>query len=388
MSDRWDEMEETRKLIEREMESFYRFLEPYQLFLDAKLEKYCFHLLRRRMKTHPLRAFFIRKIVEYSLEELGKTPDDHPTLYSFFTEKLGFILEVVLVIQYLHNQILDGKYGVTTIQDINRNLIAGNILREILFKYIWSETGVYAGTVSNTVAEIFLLVDLGQRIDKELNHYEAYQKNEWALLWENGLDTKIRLDCIQPVLEEVKSELSNKAEFVDFYFKRIYLTNVSLFTYSTQVTLQLLNVEGELKENILDFSSCYGLVVQVVNDVIDFSPPHAKAETVGKKSTDAYSDLRNKNITLPLIYHLEKGYNRLIERYLNTGDKSIIENYPLEITKEIKESGLRKAQRVGRKIAKQATTFLNDQNTHTRQFKHMLAIANWNGYYARIRKTK
>ena len=71
---------------------------------------------------------------------------------------------------------------------------------------------------------------------------------------------------------------------------------------------------------------------------------------------------------------------------LKTGDKIIIENYQIELTRELKASGaLRKSMKEGRNFAKNGKQYLKNENPQTPFFFDMLEIANWNKYYRALR---
>ena len=336
---RQDEMEETLSWLNQEMLIFEKYLEPYQLFDGDELANYVFDLLRRKLERKPVRAYFTRKVSAYILHEAIIFPSSdttskinhNPKMDEIFRKKFAFIVEVVIVIQYLHNQILDGKFGIKTELKINRNLIASSILREILFRYIKKEVEPcfkdkkITETLYRFVAEMLLIVDLGQRLDKEFCNYEQYKKSSFPAYKEGGKFAKLigNLACVKPLIEDLKKQTPNKEDFVDVYFKRIYLTNAILFVLMAELIGKITNYPAN---HLMDFAVCYGLALTIVNDNADFVPLEyieelaksgkVKMDTVAKKTTDAYSDLRNKNITLPLIFHLQKGHNRQIERYL------------------------------------------------------------------------
>lgn len=408
---RLKEMEETLSWLNQEMLLFEKYLEPYQLFDDDELANYVFDLLRRKLERKPVRAYFTRKVSAYILHEATVSSsinnsskiNHNSEIDEVIRRKFAFIVEVVIVIQYLHNQILDGKFGIKTEVKINRNLIASNILREILFRYIMKEVKPYfkdtdiAEMLYRFVAEMLLVVDLGQRIDKEFCNYEQYKKCSFPSYKKGTKFTKLieNLACVETLIEEVKKQTPSKKDFVDIYFKRIYLTNASLFVLMTELIGKITNYSAS---HLMDFAVCYGLALTIVNDNADFVPSEdsnvkemenskkVKMDTVAKKTTDAYSDLRNKNITLPLIFHLEKSPKREIQRYLETGEKAIIQDFQIQITQGLKESGaLRKSMKEGRKFAKNGKQYLKAENPQTSLLFDMLEIANWNKYYRGLR---
>ncbi len=391
---RFEEMKETFELIKPEMQIMSKLLGSYQLFEQDDLPAYCFELLNRRweMNAYPQRAYFIRKIYEYVLCEQGKKHNYE--LDKLFKVNIGFIMEVTIVIQYLHNQIIDGKFEVGDIKSIRRNLIASNILREILFQYIQQEIESHdiLEKVKKCTSNILLYVDLGQRIEQEYNHYNSYQKNILLPLSQNEIGLFSNLLCIRSVIGSVKKEIPNKANFIEAYFRRIYLTNGCFYTFMVQLVVDILDYKDE-GENLSEFATAFGIATQITNDVVDFVPTikdnnkNLSSNTVGKKSTDTYSDLKNKNITLPLIFHLSKNQDGLIETYLSepyTTDS--IDNASLDITKEIINSGaIRRTMKVGRDIADLGCNNLLKNPTIVNLID-MMSPTKWNKYYFEFSK--
>ena len=392
---RFKEMKETFEWIKPEMKVMENLLKPYQLFEQDNLSVYCLELLNRRWKRNilPQRAYFIRKIYEYILEEQGKENDSQ--FDELFKIKLGFIMEVIIVIQYLHNQVIDGKFDIKNMTGIRRNLIASNILREILFQYIDQEIPSYEKRIYDKtrwyISNILLHVDLGQRIEQEYNHYDSYQKNPSLNICKSSIGLFTDLKCIRPIIRSIKEQMPNKVNFIEAYFRRIYLTNGCFYTFMTKLVIDILGYEDE-ESNLLRFSVAFGVSTQITNDIVDFVPSiknkNLSSNTVGKKSTDSYSDLRNLNITLPLIYHLSKNQQRLVEEYLfKPTPPHFIDNYALEITRELLQSNaIRKTMKVGRKIANLGESYIYSINPHADYLINMIESVKWNKYYYELSK--
>lgn len=396
------QMELSRRMISKEMGVMKKLLKPYRLFYSAELEDYTFDLLNRRLDRLPIRAYFIRKTYEYikvylTAKTIKKNEYSH-SLHQLFTVKLAFIFEVIIVIQYLHNQILDQKFGVNNPEMINKNLIASNILRHILIKYIKKELksfdvkGDLIPLVMHTVNEVLLMVDLGQRIDKDFNNYKMYMNEELPVYDKRSYVYAFsNLECIEEIIRYVKNEIRDRDHFIDIYFRRIYLTNICLFGFMSDLVLKITGYTGRECKRFMNFSLCYATVLQIVNDNADFAPidefssqsskNKIQYDTTAKTTNDVLCDLKNATITLPLIYHLDLGYNRLIEKYLRNRDINIIKQYKDEIIMEMVRGGLRKSMRVGRNIAKEGHKYLDSANPESKYFKSMLDIANINKYY-------
>ena len=66
-----------------------------------------FSLLEKRLKGSSVRAYFMRKVSEYYMYETDRN-GIHPPVFEI---QLPFIFEVIIIIQYLQNQIYDWKFG-------------------------------------------------------------------------------------------------------------------------------------------------------------------------------------------------------------------------------------------------------------------------------------
>jgi len=401
---RFDEMRETKEHLKVEYEIFKSIIDKYRLFEDDKLKDYCLQLFERKMSIKmkngkdtnvPIRAYFISKVMEYLCKykkDVYWTNDK----IEYLKRKLSFAAEAIIVIQYLDNQILDKKY-ISSDNELNQNLIASNILQSSLFEYLVQELTKdkkislsKTFTIVSAIRKVFLYVDLGQRIDKEFNHFNSYKNTDWTKRPKfspnsSTIEATNKISIIANIINYLQKETPQKANYIDLYFRRIFLTNVSLFTYFTELMADLLNSPPNIRESTSNFATCYGLALQVVNDNHDYvyiPSKNGNGGTVAKKSTDVFSDLRNKNITLPLIFHLDKNYKRLIEEYLKIGDINIIKDYSEQISKEVKNSGaIRASINAGRLIARTAISFLDEKNEASPYLADVCGIAEWNRFY-------
>jgi geranylgeranyl pyrophosphate synthase len=391
---RMKEMEITRQQIAAELPILQNIANSkYALLIDDTLITYCFFLLDKRIEKKPLRAYFLQKVGDYVMANEEMTFD---AKRQKLLTKLGFIIELIMVIQYLHNQILDGKAGVTSKEKIAQNLVAGNILRELLFDYITTEIGKFdnntATKTAECVARIFMYVDIGQMMEINYGHYNAYKKNVFPEINSNSQLNQFideHIVCVQTVVDEIKEEMPEKKQFIDLYFRRIFLTNVSLFTLATQLICDLLNSSSKKQNELLKFASAYGIALQIANDVGEIVQEEKNQETIGKEKVDAFSDLKNQNITLPFIYHLQKGYKRLIESYLECPKNKayIIKDYQEQLNQELVDSlSIDNCIAIGKKIAKEAKKHLDENNPTTFLFWNMSQIAEWNSFFISIYK--
>ena len=390
-------MIQTQKRMQRELLILSKYLEKYKLFESDDLYDYCLSYLSTKIKEKSTRSYFVSQIYDYLVfGSSEKEKFKKRGIQALIKRKIGFIIEIVIIIQYLDNQILDGKYGAKdSSTKVNKNLISSNILRRLLFEYIDKEIGKknnkHKILVKKYVEAILLHVDLGQRLDKEFTNYKFYLNPSNLPFAKSELYNFSTLDCIKEIILQIKKEIrEEKHQFVDIYFRRIFLTNVCLFHLSAKLITEILSCSDEKKLEILNFSTSYGLAMQIVNDIIDFIPSKLNKETIGKKSTDAFSDLRNLNITLPLILHLEEGYNRNIEKYLNNPkDISIINKLQDILIRELISSrAISKSQRIGYLIGKKAMTYLSNKNPVSSTLENLAEIATMNKFYDILKKIK
>lgn len=378
---RMKEMEVTRQQVAAELPILLAIAKTkYNILNDNVFNEYCFFLLTERFNRKPLRAYYLEKIAQYIDKKYNKQ----------IIIKLGFAIEIVMVIQYLHNQILDSKAGVTTKEKINQNLIAGNILRELLFDYIHTEIckfGTHAAIkTAEYIARIFMYVDIGQMMEMNYGHYNSYQETTTAPLNTNSQINNFTNECflcIRQELLDIKKGILGKEAFVDLYFRRLFLTNASLFVLLTQLVCDLLDSSGKKRNELFKFSIAYGAALQVVNDVADIE----SQDTIGKSRVDVFSDLKNSNITLPFIYHLQKSNKRLIERYLEdpVSEESIIKDFQEQLHQElINSQAINKSITASMILAERAKNFLNPNNAVSSLLWDIADIAEWNRYYKQI----
>ncbi|MCC6460516.1 MAG: hypothetical protein IT260_08600 [Saprospiraceae bacterium] len=360
---------------------------------------YCLEFLKSKSGNKPLRAYFFKKTYDYHLvyPEIRTAIKKFPLPERLFTQKLPFVFEIVIVIQYLHNQILDEKYEIRRFNHgaVCRNLISSNILREALFLYLEQEIAPLLHrpeqfqVLQATVRKLLLWVDLGQRIDKEYNHYQHWKAGSVSFTVHNPILDHLALETIGETIRQVQKDIPGKEEFVMAYFQRIYLTNVYFFRCMAELLFDLCEYEGPQATGYQQFTMLYGYMLQIINDYADFAytddpEEREKLKASAKSTTDFFSDLYNFNITLPLIYHLAEGGRRNIEAYLEGGvkRKKLLTLYPRQIMQEIvKSGGIHAAIRISRECSKSAETFLDDTNPATPYFRDMCAMAMFNKFY-------
>ncbi len=296
-----------------------------------------FVILKNKMDGNPLRARVVADIYEYLLEEIPPRGDNFD---KFFREEFPFILEVIISIQYYHNQILDGKAGVTTPEAINQNLIIGNLLKDRLYRYLEevSLPDYYKPDLINCVRAIFEWVDIGQYIEKHHNTYTAWKNKDLAHPWQNEVNHFTDATLLQEVIETIQSLIvipAGHLPFLRLYLQRIYLTNATLYKLAARFIAEVLQMHDKTKRNIIKFAALLGIATQIVNDNSDLVPSYLmKKGTNGKHLEDAFSDLANSNITLPVFFNLLSSPQRSIKKFL-THQKSKYRSFISKFDEEI-----------------------------------------------------
>jgi len=416
-------------------------MKVYDKFKTEHAEGHSFALLEKRLQDVNVRGYYAKLIFDY----IQHKHNIKVTQKEFYTEIIPFILEVVITIQYYHNQVLDGKAGKTDMDTALNNIKEANLLKPFLYKFIENKINNKRDVdiVKNYVSQMFYYVDLGQYIEKTGNRISGYKENKgykWTKKLENLvkdassvpfiqspssychsdeciysekfqeslLVENIRLQqalCEFPLVrklapqshklakgiisssktikEVIRSSPSDRAWFMELYFKRISLTCGALFVMATKMILQLIGLSenGKVASELIAFSKCFGVMRQVVNDNVDWAPSYLGLSTKTKDAEDAFSDLKNGNTTLPLISHLRHKRKDVIHNYLK-GEIQIDEQVERALYDTMIDSGaLKDAIKIGRGIHEEAVSFLDKKNPATAYLTDMSKIALNNKYY-------
>lgn len=300
---------------ERLLPELQRLKEKYTQRLPEPIHQRFWQLPEHRFTKPVLRGYFVFIVAQY-FDYYRPTQTDNNTRQHFWHTQLPFIAEMVMTIQYLENQILDRKGGIWKHGKLQRdkleeNLLAGHFLKDALYGYIVDDLNIADAEkldVLNTVRHIFQLVDTGQQIEKQMNGaYPHFQNDyEWC-----SLEYILPDD---PILDQTVTEFCHLFQtagvakdlhlYLKRYLSRIGLTNASLFYFfSKYIIQQKLGIEHQFDKE-LRFAVEFGVISQLVNDVADLVPAIYGKETSTKLPNDAQSDLRNGNITLPVLVFL------------------------------------------------------------------------------------
>ena len=281
-----------------------------------QLDEVIFALPSKKLEKIGVRGYFVRKVYDY-IQAQAKLEDislrsDLPS--KWFDVSLPFLAEMIISLQYYHNQILDRKGGVTSPVAINRNLIAANLLRSFINWYItdtFKEDLETMHAVQDTVEKILTCVDVGQFMDKNWGTYECFVNGLPEDTWlGEEIEEFIDVSVIDWIWEEIhKSGISVEHErFVRHYLKRIYLTNASLFVLMAKIIGNLLCYQMQNFKTISTFAGYAYIGLQIMNDNFDIVPP----KTIAKVPEDQFSDLRNQNVTLPWVYFFSSNFETSI----------------------------------------------------------------------------
>jgi len=377
-----------------------------------------FDLLDKRTQAISLRAYYMRKVSAYywcELKEEQKNDWEFPIMKKLLKVQIPLIFEIIIIIQYLHNQVFDGKNGVFTKEDIRNNVIAANKLKDILFEYIDRKVPLYDHEKEElifVVRKIFTYVDDGQRIESQFNTYKAFkyqsrEKYEGILKERVPEEIKHYLASYKSIIKKARPFISGKNyAFLSMYLYRIFLTNTSLFVYGAKWLGRIMKAPQDAIDKMCHFSVGYGLMLQIVNDNSDFIYKILGKEgeigrpPVGKKPSDALSDLKNRNITLPILIHLERREKQakrdLITHLLSVQAKDIKKTndgkheliiYPILVLKDIMATqAIDTSIKIGRNFCEHLLGILSPGNPNTEYFIDMAAIGNWNKYYYSLEK--
>ncbi len=403
---RHEEMRQTSQTILAELQLLQ------QRAFHRNINDFVFDLVRRRMQGAPLRAYFVQKVFalghSYKSWPFG-TPKNRQQIQRLGNVQLPFIFEMVISIQYLHNQILDKKANIVTAEDVNKNLLAANLLKDLLYEYIDEQIPApWQTKVRKEVRLCFQLVDLGQAMEKEWNTFEAFQSNhlpETVFLGEK-IEQELDLSVFDTLIHQLQMDIPrDKWEFAQLYLKRIYLTCGMLFVQATRLLNDIQAVPRQKSRSLEQFAACYGIMRQLVNDNADYIPSAFDLTTKSKLSSDAFSDFRNRNVTLPLILHLSglqpsrqiaKANNELGMRLIQSADTTLVPAQEEQLFEEMLASeALLKSMQYPKLLAAMCAAHLPNLSAEWREgqlaSKLLLDscdIVNWNKFLFPIKKSK
>jgi geranylgeranyl pyrophosphate synthase len=233
--------------------------------------------------------------------------------------QLPLLLEGVICVQYYENQILDGKGGVLKsgqpdLQKIRSNLLASHYLKDFLYQYaaksVFAHDGSRREVLVDALRKMFQFVDMGQYMEQRWGRYEVFRDGLHEALPEMSQEVVAFWD--QALISEFQARImaagvpAFKDKFLRCYLQRAYLTNAALFVLAAELLMDLLGYQGPSRAALKRYAGHFGLMAQLSNDINDFLPASFGQKTLAKDAEDAQGDLRNGNMTLPMILHFSE----------------------------------------------------------------------------------
>lgn len=374
---RFDDMQQTQRLLQEEFSSFKSL--GFGLQEDVAPS----NLLYKKISNQAVRAYFVAKIAQWFTKE-DNTIDNKSAKSRLFNAQLPFIFETIISIQYLHNQILDAKAGVVGQLKIAENLLAANLMKDQLYRYIQEELPTFAKKrVEQYTRKCFEYVDLGQILELKANRYSHFTAQLPALesLLPTAVFKDIDLSSIAPFIQKLKRELPVfMHEHLDVYFHRMYLSSAVFFVHASQLVADLLQIPAEERKPIRQFSVTYGMMRQLVNDNADWLPSSFQLSTNDKKTSDGFSDLRNQTLTLPLFFFLAEHNQGLIKEVLD-GKQNWSATLEEGIFDQILNAqSLYKSIQNTRILGELAMAFLPQEVEAAQMLAHSCEIVHWNKF--------
>ena len=241
------------------------------------------------------------------------------------------------------------------------------------------------------ISKIFLYVDLGQAIELDWNRYSILKNNITPTESPFGeeLEAFIDFSPMKDVYGFIFKQFDKKYHtYLELYLKRIYLTTGTLYILMVELLMELMKYEGIEKKNIEGFVRCYGVGNQILNDNCDIVPSYFNQKTNAKIEQDAFSDLRNGCITLPLLFYYiynqkKDAFDSFLEK-TNNSKKEINRELEILFFSELKKShAIFKSISIAKLFKSQAVKYLFERN-----IRGVLDIFDWNKFYYEIYQDK
>ncbi len=343
----------------------------------------------------PIRAFFVRKVAQYLLHESDNGMlNKSRKMDKLLNVQLPFIVEMVISIQYYHNHIYDRKNGGGRWEEICAKINESNQLERYLEAYIHNECGDFAPYLYKMVKKNLIYVDTGQRLEKERNNFQQFNimkienisfNKEVEAFFDKKLieDIEEKLATILNKRQKRYADVKADCSFFQTYIKRIYLTCAALYIHAGEMVGTLLNVPERKLEKLLHFIKPFGLMRQIVNDNCDFIPAGLMQKyTSTKVPEDAFADLKNGNVTLPMYLYLVGGAKGVIFDFLKEGPlkNSFDKETQFAIFEDI-QPYIFDAMLLGKEISRQAQQQLEKANPAYPALSYMNSIAVKNRFY-------
>jgi hypothetical protein len=346
-----------------ELEGFIKALK-----LPKETEDFIFEMPLRKVQNESgsLRGSFFKMLFHYleqqaQMEGIELRYPDRPML---FTVQIPLLSELIISVQYLENQVYDGKGGLLREGTLDHKKVSANVQASHLLKdYVYDYIEVIAkgdplllDALRQTTSLIFKSVALGQRWE------DTYARFDY--LYSGFTEYPLAPPDIEaPIDEALVADLWTRfqqwglpdwqAPYCRFYLRRISLTNATLFRQTALLLFELTGYEGKEKEKMMKFCTGFALMAQLVNDMGDCVPASRGVGTIHKNPEDAFADLRKGAPTLPTLLLgsvRPKEYFDLMQKRIETAEiqEAVLEDLkPLMYSKRIKKLSETRPLRTG-----------------------------------------
>lgn len=340
-------------------------------------------LSNRLSEGQPLRAWFMQEVCNYIQAEVKR-----PTVLDGVIggRILPYFAEVIMTVLYYDNLIFDGKGGTDNAHKIREATHIGTSVRNLAQFYVFSHPDLplpLQVEFQKVLLDIESAVNEGQAIEANYNKYANWKSNsEQTLALFNSFEMDVAKEAIatiKNIIEEVSHFPLEKQAFLNNYLYRIYLTNAYLYVRIARfISEKMGGFDGE--DNLIRFAVLFGMMHQIVNDIADFKPAFGNDITHTKDQNDALKDLKNKNITLPIMIHLLNTKNSKIKQYLDHP------NYPYFNTTVYSDdicasSAIYITMAIGKEIQKKLPLLLNPNNIYHKYIVDATKVAENNRFY-------
>ncbi len=368
------------------------------------------------------RSVFILRIYQY-IKALPHLRDKIPNEIL----QIAAIGEYDMTIMYHENHIRDQKYGIRR-EDLiaveakrkeKENLIIAR--DQLIEKYFQSNTLRKVKIANRFMHQVHDLI--GMMLDKEFTTLKGFDDDIYP---DEAIQSHIQgLEGYIPFLDNFEGkhtrkqqkefDLVNSQEFVNtisksrktkhvgyakpkylkLYFARCFLLNVIFYYVHTKLLINLY-VDSTTTEtkNLISFARHFGLIQQIANDISDYIPVDDAKPTSCKYQEDTFSDLRENNVTLPVIYFLSQNVipTGIIRDYLKDqlNDLNLYRHEDQEkiLLQFLSSGALSKSMSFGAVLASHAKNLLDPNNPATTSLNNMLSFAESNQYYEYYNRIK
>lgn len=151
-----------------------------------------------------------------------------------------------------------------------------------------------------------------------------------------ALYARVLEDLCDGEIRQVEKKFSTEIDW-DYYYSKTYKKTASLFEASAKAPTIALDLSLEQINAAANYGKYLGLAFQIIDDILDYN---SDAKTLGKP---VLADLREGQVTIPVLYTLEKlanenpqGYTELSSQIQSLAENSNDETLVLKILETIK----------------------------------------------------